>query len=128
MLRLRWLLGGFAIDVRSLAVFRIAMATVFLIDLADRARDLAAHYTDWGVFPRAARAVMDTNGSTESGSWAWSLHMATGTSCGQAAIFLATALFGIWLLIGYCTRLAAFMCWLSTVSIYYRTPVVSDVG
>jgi uncharacterized membrane protein YphA (DoxX/SURF4 family) len=128
MVRLRWIMRGFAIDVRSLAVFRMAMAGVFLIDLAERACDLTDHYTDWGIFPRATRVTMDDNGSTDAGPWAWSLHMATGTAWGETAIFLATAVFGIWLLIGYRTRLAAFMCWLLTVSIYYRTPLVADVG
>ncbi|HEV3342513.1 MAG TPA: HTTM domain-containing protein [Pirellulales bacterium] len=128
MSRRRWFLRGFAIDARSLAAFRMAMAGVLLFDLAERARNLADHYTDWGVFPRAARAAMDENGSTNAGSWAWSLHMATGTTWGQAVLFLVAGFFAVWLLIGYRTRLAAVICWLLTVSIYYRSPVVSDVG
>jgi hypothetical protein len=106
----------------------MAMASVLLVDLAHRARDLAAHYTDWGVFPRATRIAMDSNGSTNAGSWAWSLHMATGTAWGEAVLFLVAALFAFWLLIGYRTRLAAVASWLLTVSVCYRNPLVSDVG
>ena len=41
----------FAVDLRSLAAFRIALASVLLYDLIDRARDLRAHYTDAGLLP-----------------------------------------------------------------------------
>ena len=43
----------FGVDLRSLALFRIAVALVLLADLAIRATDLVAHYTDAGVLPRA---------------------------------------------------------------------------
>ena len=43
----------FSLDLRSLAAFRVALALVLLYDLADRSRDLAAHYTEQGVFPVA---------------------------------------------------------------------------
>jgi hypothetical protein len=36
----------FAADLRSLAAFRIVLAVVVLLDLANRASDLTAHYTD----------------------------------------------------------------------------------
>ena len=39
------------LDLRSLALFRISMAFVILYDLADRSRDMQAHYTDLGVLP-----------------------------------------------------------------------------
>ncbi|HQU41706.1 MAG: hypothetical protein B7Z73_06150 [Planctomycetia bacterium 21-64-5] len=125
---LGWLVKGFAIDVRSLAAFRMAMATVLLIDLAERAADLAAHYTDAGVLPRAARIVMEHNETAAAGPWAWSLHMATGTTCGQAALFLGAAVFGSALLIGYRTRLAAAASWLLTVSVCHRNPILLDAG
>lgn len=34
----------FSIDLRSLAVFRMALGGLLLVDLASRARDLSAHY------------------------------------------------------------------------------------
>ena len=44
----------FSIDYGSLAVFRIALALLIIFDLINRARELTAHYTDFGVLPRAA--------------------------------------------------------------------------
>jgi hypothetical protein len=125
---LRWLVGGFAIDVRSLAAFRIAMAALVLLDLADRARDLTEHYTDWGVFPRATRIDMEHNLHHYSGTWGWSLHLATGTTWGQALLFLLAAFFAVWMLIGYRTRLATAVSWLLFASLVYRNPLVEDAG
>ena len=42
----------FGADLRSLAVFRVVLAALVLTDLASRATDLYAHYTDRGVLPR----------------------------------------------------------------------------
>ena len=42
----------FGADLRSLATFRIVLALLVLSDLAIRATDLTAHYTDAGVMPR----------------------------------------------------------------------------
>jgi len=39
------------IDVRALAAFRVALGVVLLVDLALRARNLTAFYTDAGVLP-----------------------------------------------------------------------------
>ena len=44
----------FGADLRSLAAFRIALALLVLADLLNRARDLTADYTDFGVTPRVA--------------------------------------------------------------------------
>ena len=41
----------FGIDLRSLAIFRIGIAAIVVIDLICRAADLEAHYTDVGVLP-----------------------------------------------------------------------------
>ena len=43
----------FGVDLRSLALFRVAIAVVVLVDLVVRADDLTALYTDVGVLPRS---------------------------------------------------------------------------
>ena len=40
------------IDYRSLALLRVALAIIVIIDLCMRAMDLTAHYTDLGVLQR----------------------------------------------------------------------------
>ena len=42
----------FGIDPRSLAVFRIGVAGVLLLDLWYRSREIGAFFTDEGVLPR----------------------------------------------------------------------------
>ena len=51
---LRYLEATYSLDLRSLALFRIALGAVLLGDLIWRARDLTVFYTDFGVLPRAA--------------------------------------------------------------------------
>ena len=46
----------FGIDTRSLAVLRVALALIILADLAIRASELSAFYTEDGVLPRALLA------------------------------------------------------------------------
>ena len=44
----------FGVDLRSLALLRVSLAIIVLLDLAYRANDLKAHYTDLGILPRSA--------------------------------------------------------------------------
>ena len=41
----------FGIDLRTMALFRVGLGALLLADLALRARDLTAHYTDAGILP-----------------------------------------------------------------------------
>ena len=50
----------FSIDLRSLAVFRIAFGTLLLCDLGLRAPLLETNYTDAGVMPRAILPKLPT--------------------------------------------------------------------
>src|SRR3989338_5467486 len=43
----------FGIDIRSLAIFRIALALLIIFDLYFRLPDLEVFYTDEGIFPRS---------------------------------------------------------------------------
>ena len=61
--RLRELFG---IDLRTLALARIGLSFLVLLDLSLRARDLSAHYTDQGVLPRSALRNPPGHGSTGS--------------------------------------------------------------
>ncbi len=69
MTKVRQLLG---IDTRSLAVLRIALAALVLIDLLQRAVDLQAHYTDFGVLPTWATKFILSYKPLH-----WSLHLLT---------------------------------------------------
>ncbi len=103
----------FSIDTRSLAAFRIAVALVLLVDLAQRARFLPENYTDLGVLPREAVAL-DFPGTLPS------IHALGGSSGYEAGLFALSSLLAVMLLVGYRTRLATFFCWVLLDSLQRR--------
>lgn len=111
----------FGIDLRTLALFRVGLATLLLVDLALRARDLTAHYTDAGILPRAA--LLDT---LSLGSF--SLHLLNGTLAFQALMFIVAAIFAVMLLLGSRTRFAAIASWVLLLSLQNRNPQILAAG
>jgi hypothetical protein len=107
----------FGIDLRTLALFRIGLGTLLLADLALRARDLTAHYTDAGILSRAA--LLDT---LPVGSF--SLHLLNGTFAFQTVMFVLAAGFAVMLLVGSRTRLAAIASWVLLLSLQNRNPQI----
>ncbi len=107
----------FALDLRSLAAFRIGLALLIIADLARRSTDLVAHYTDQGILPRAALA--DTRLSERL-----SLHLLTGSWEGEAALFAMAAAIAVLLLVGYQTRLVTIVSLVLLISLHNRNPLV----
>ncbi len=91
----------FALDVRTLAVFRIALALVLLADLAIRYTDLTTMYVGDGMFPRDQIRLRYTS------AWNWSLHFFADTAGFQTALFGLATFAATALLVGWQTRLAA---------------------
>lgn len=120
----RWLQDVFAADLRSLAAFRVVLALVVLLDVADRARNLNAHYTDAGVLPRA-ELLADGQVLDES---IFSINLISGGGFVQGVIFAVAALAALGLLVGYATRLMTLVVWLLVVSIEWRNPLVGGGG
>lgn len=110
------------LDVRSLALFRIAIAALILIDLSVRATFLEAHYTDFGLLPRAPLIEQF------SPPWRISLHFLSGKLPIEACLFVIAAVFATMLLIGYRTRLATFLSWFLMLSLHTRNPMVLQAG
>lgn len=110
----------FGIDLRTLAFFRICLACLLLGDLADRAIDLSAHYTDSGVMPRAM--LLDLGG------WRPSLHLMSGSVVIQGLLFVLSALFFCALLFGYRTRFTTAVCWVLVLSLQERNPYLVQGG
>jgi hypothetical protein len=104
----------FGLDVRSLAVFRVGLGLLLLVDLIDRCRDLDAHYTDEGVLPR----------SLMEHPWPLSLHCLGGGAWLQAILFGVAACFAVALVVGWRTRLATAVSWFLLVSVQARNPVL----
>ncbi len=112
----------FQLDLRSLALLRVSLGFLVLLDTLLRARDLEAFYTDDGLLPRA-----DLVERPWGDPWLC-LHLGAGGVVGQAVLFLLTAFCAIQLMRGWRTRLMIFACWLSLNSLYQRNPLVNDRG
>ena len=110
------------LDLRSLALLRICYGGLLIQDLAIRATDLGAHYTDFGVAPRATVLELDNHFAY------WSLHMLNGTWTFALIMFVIAAFCSLCMLVGYRTRLATFLSWMLLVSMHTRNPVVLDGG
>ncbi len=109
-------------DLRSLALFRIALGGVLLVDVVLRTTDLVAHYTDAGVLPRS-----DLIRVAEQPLW-FSVHMGSGQWAFQAALFLLAALAATALVLGWRTRWAALISWFLLCSVQARNPMVLNSG
>lgn len=123
---LRWVrkkvVEVFGADLRSLAAFRIVLAVLVLIELANRVTDLSAHYTDQGVLPRSVllQEVLDR--------WQFSINLVSGQVLFQALLFGVAVLAALGLLVGYRTRLMSVILWVLLLSIQYRNPLVAYSG
>jgi hypothetical protein len=115
--------SAFGIDLRSLALFRIAVACVILLDLVVRARDLTAHYSDGGVLPRSA--LVDTFAASP---WHLSLHLMNGTTVVQALLFMLAAVCALLLLVGYRTQWMSIASWFLLISLHNRNEMVLHGG
>ena len=107
----------FGIDLRSLALFRAALGTVLLADLALRAVNLAAFYTDLGVMPRDWLVSVN-------GPWRFSLHAANGEPWFAGLLLALEALAALALLAGYRTRPANVVAFVLHGSLLNRNPLV----
>lgn len=100
----------------------MAYAVVLLVDLLIRSQDLVAHYTDFGVAPRAMVLQLGWEPAY------WSLHMMNGTWPFQAALFVVAAVAAAALGVGYRTRISGVVSWLLLISLQTRNPMILDGG
>ncbi len=109
----------FECDLRSLALFRLALGLAFLIDLLSRARDLRAHYTYFGVIPEPT--------GVES-VFLKSLYLVVGSVYFQGSVFLVAGLFAVAVAVGYKTKFSTLICWFLLLWIQSRNNLVFQGG
>jgi Vitamin K-dependent gamma-carboxylase/Lipase maturation factor/DCC1-like thiol-disulfide oxidoreductase len=112
----------FGLDLRSLAIFRIGLALLILVDLIQRYKNLTAHYTDFGILPRGALIEEFSN------PWRWSIHLFNGEPFFQSILFLLAGLVALALLVGYQTRFVTIFSWALLVSLYNRNNLIITAG
>ena len=110
-------------DLRSLAVFRMAVASVALVDLAVRLGNLRAHYSDDGVLPR--EQLLRVPSLTE---WRWSVLFASGIEPFLVLVFGIGLLAALAMLVGHRTRLATCVVWIVVLSLHARNPYLNTGG
>ncbi len=117
----RKLMELFGADLRSLAVFRIVVAAIALFDLVTRTAYFSAHYTDFGVLPRAFLIQ-------ELHPWQLSVNMMSGSGTVQALIFALGALAALGMMAGFRTRTSTIVLWIIIMSIQWRNPFVLNAA
>jgi hypothetical protein len=118
----RYLRRVFTVDLRALAVMRIWVAGIILTDLAIRATDLEAHYSNMGVLPLHVLHQFGWD------PYHFSFHTLSGLWQVQVVLFLIAAVFAICLLLGYKTRTATIISWVLLVSLQNRNTFISQGG
>ena len=106
----------FGCDVRSLAIFRIAIAVLLICDICDRFPYAEAFYSDDGFF--------SIEFSKEESPRSWSLNQLNGSVVYQQAILVSLGMAATCLGLGLFTRFATIVCWFLLISIHVRNPMV----
>ena len=109
-----------SIDRRALALFRVGLGVVVLVDLFTRSFDFVAFYTDEGVLP-ASYLASDPLSSL-------SIHFLSGGFRFQAFLFALTAFFALLLVVGYRTRFATLVSFVLVTSLQEYNPYVLNAG
>ncbi len=119
---LNTLTKNFSVDLRSLAITRIAFGILILADLFIRSRFLKDFYTDEGLLSLyALKRIYEGNYYT-------SVHALSGDYYFQLFLFLLAAIFAFFLLIGFFTRIATIVSWALLVSLNLRNPLLLQGG
>lgn len=119
----------FTLDLRSLAVFRIAVGLLLIFDVAMRWPDLRALYSDDGYFTRAH--VNQYFSQAIAPDWqigTWSLHLLRGDLGWAQTLFILQAVCGGLLILGFATRVVTLAAWILVVSAQIRGPLVITAG
>jgi hypothetical protein len=107
-----------SLDLRSLALFRIALGLLVVGEILSRMADLRAHYTNEGIYPTS---LVDVTVPI-------SLHIISGALWYQLLLFSIGIVFGLMLLVGWQTRLATLVSWFLMISLHSRNGVIMHSG
>lgn len=107
----------FGADLRSLALLRMAMALIVIMDISGRLANLKVHYSDEGIMPRSQ--LVDS-----FVKWRWSVNLINDTWEFQGLLMLLTIAAAIAMMLGYRTRVMVVLVWVLVVSLQVRNPFV----
>lgn len=116
------ILEWFSLDYRSLALLRIGIGILIILDLIQRSNSFFAHYTDGGVLPRSDLLTLYQN------KWFISIHMISGLGIVEAVLFITAGIFAVMMILGYRTKLATIVSWFLLISLHDRNPMILQGG
>lgn len=120
--RLERIQETFGLDLRSLAVLRILLGGMLIVDYSIRAIAFRAHYTDFGIAPAAfqiARVIEPSPGR-------YSFHL--GDPSLQMGLFALAVVLALSLLVGFQTRLSLLGSFILMVSVQNRNMEIETGG
>lgn len=109
-------------DLRALALMRIGLAIVIILDLGIRFTDLEAFYSDSGVLPLSLLHEKSWN------QYFFSVHTINGIWQFQLILFTIAFICAIFLLIGYRTQLFTIFSWILLTSLHNRNLLILQGG
>jgi len=110
----------FSVDLRSLALFRVGIGSIILLDLIHRSQDIEEHYTDLGTLPISSLSALQMLQSP--------LHTLSGSYSFQLILFILTGICALAFTLGYKTRWTSILMWCLLHSMMYRNPDISYGG
>ena len=112
-----------AIDLRNLAVLRVGLAIVILVDLALRIGSIEAFCSDQGVLNRELNRWL-----CPPSEGFWSLYWLNGSTGFATGLMAINAVVAVCLLLGWQTRLATAACLVLAYSLQMRNPLILTAG
>lgn len=106
----------FGLDLRSLALFRVGLSCIILLDLYVRSEHLSEFYTDDGVLPIPAALHLQE----KSSMYYWSIHLLSGSYYFNAFLFVLAGIFAVFLFIGWHTTFFTVLSWIMLTSLQNR--------
>jgi len=113
-------------DSRSLALFRIFLGLMTIVDLLDRASVFEAMYSQNGLIP--IDIASDVYSRAFLSKSCFSLHMLSGNDYYQAALFVIAACCALCVIVGYKVRFFLIISWLLHLSVHARNPIYGSAA
>ena len=110
------------IDPRTLALFRMGLAALVLVNVALRWGELGAFFFDDGLHSVATcQEFFDS-------PWAWSIFYLDTSPQFLHTVFAVTTAAALAMMFGCATRVATFICWAFALSLVHRCPLAVNGG
>lgn len=114
--------GAFSVDLRSLALARIALGTLAAADILVRASQFNVFYAESGMLPLSAVSEFHAY------QWLPSVYLISGSAAWTILLFACTFAAACCVAAGYRTRAATFALWFLLLSLHQRVAPIVNGG